>query len=329
MGHAGEPSHEILEQAAEWYALLRSEEADAGDRERWQAWMATAAEHRRAWGYVESVSRHFATLQTAPDPRGTAEELWKANGRMMQRRRALGSLVAVVGIGLAGWLTWRSTPLPYLTRTRNADYRTATGEIREIALPDGSRVWLNTATAIREAYDARYRTLSLIEGEILIDTASDPSRPFVVETPQGRLRALGTRFAVRRRGESSELSVHAGAVEIATQSGAWNVVPAGRRTHFTHDGIAPLAPTDSAGEAWSRGVLIVEDMRLGELVEELRRYRSGHLGLSPSVADLKVFGSFPIDDTDATLDMLASALPIRIQRRLPWWVSIEPQADSD
>jgi len=70
-------------------------------------------------------------------------------------------------------------------------------------------------------------------------------------------------------------------------------------------------------------------MSLGEVVKELRRYRNGYLGIAPEVAHLRVFGSFPLRDTDNTLSMLASALPIRIQRTLPWWVSIEARTNAD
>lgn len=70
-------------------------------------------------------------------------------------------------------------------------------------------------------------------------------------------------------------------------------------------------------------------MTLDDVVQELRRYRGGYLGIAPEVAGLRVFGSFPLRDTDDTLTMLASALPIRIQRTLPWWVSIEARTNAD
>ena len=41
------------------------------------------------------------------------------------------------------------------------------------------------------------------------------------------------------------------------------------------------------------------------------------------MADLTVYGSFPIEDTDRVLAMLASALPIRIEQPYAWWTSIE------
>jgi len=323
----GEPCHRAMEQAAEWYALLRSEEATERDQQRWRAWLDQDPEHQRAWQYVESVSRRFAPLQSTPDPRRTAEGLWEANTRLLQRRRVLAGIVGLAGAGLLGWGTWRHTPLPLMAQAWRADFRTATGESRKLELPDGTRLWLNTATAVNQDYSVRQRRLHLVVGEIHIDTAADPSRPFVVETPPGRLRALGTRFTVRLDGEQTFLAVYEGAVEVRTHQGTEATLQARQQVRFGPQGIDAIQPANPAREAWRRGVLMAQDMTLRELVAELRRYRHGHLGLDPEVADLRVFGNFPLTDTDDTLDMLAAALPVRIRRTLPWWVSIEPEVN--
>jgi len=315
-----------MEQAAEWYALLAAEDATADDCDRWRAWLAQAVEHRRAWEYVESVSQRFRPIQSTPDPRRTADGLWEANTRLRQRRRVLTGITGLGVAGLLGMAAWRHTPLPLMAQSWQADYRTATSESRELRLPDGSRLWLNTATAVNQAYTARRRRLELVTGEMLIDTARDPSRPLTVRTPQGLLRALGTRFTVRLDGEQTLLAVYDGAVAVRSLRGAEAAVQAGQQVRFSQHALAPVQPADPAREAWSRGVLVAQDMTLRELAMELRRYRHGHLGLAPEVADLRVFGNFPLNDTDATLDMLAGALPVRIRRTLPWWVSIEPDS---
>jgi len=315
-----------MEQAAEWYALLRSEEATERDQTRWHAWLDEDPGHRQAWQYVESVSRRFDPIQSTPDPRRTAEGLWEANTRLLRRRLVLAGIAGLAGAGLLGWGTWRHTPLPLMAQAWQADYRTATGETRKVELPDGTRLWLNTTTAVNQDFDARQRRLQLVTGEAFIDTAADPSRPFVVETPQGRLRALGTRFTVHLDGEQTLLAVYEGAVTIWTRQGAGVTLQAGEQVRFSAEAPEPVQPANPAREAWRRGVLVAQDITLSEVATELRRYRHGHLGLAPEVAELRVFGNFPLTDTDHTLDMLGDALPVRIRRILPWWVSIEPDS---
>lgn len=321
-----EPAHHVMEQAADWYALLSSDEATQADHANWKAWLARSPEHRLAWSYVERVSRHFEPMQSGSDPRRTADGLWEANSRVIKRRQVLGGLAALAGTGMLSWFTMRHTPIPLMAQAWRADYHTATGESREVVLSDGTRVWLNTASAFNQNYTSDIRHLNLLMGEILIDTASDALRPFIVETPQGRLRALGTRFTVRLNDAETYLAVYDGMVEAQNQLGEQRIVTSGEQLRFTPQTLNPSEPADPAREAWSRGMLVAQDIPLYEVVKELRRYRKGHLGVAPEVADLLVFGNFPLSNTDTTLEMLTNVLPIQIHYRLPWWVTIEAKS---
>ncbi|RYY93978.1 MAG: iron dicitrate transport regulator FecR, partial [Comamonadaceae bacterium] len=210
-----------------------------------------------------------------------------------------------------------------------ADHHTGTGERRDLTLPDGSRVWLNTATAVQTNWGADLRRLVLLGGEILVQTAPDEEpgphgpRPFVVDTAFGRLQALGTRFAVRHGAQQSRLDVFDGAVAIRTAAGPTLRVAAGSAARFNGDAVGPLLAADRAREAWSRGRLPADGLPLRELLAELSRYRRGHISVAPDVAGLKVMGVYPTDNTDQALDMLARSLPIRVQRSLPWWTTVE------
>jgi transmembrane sensor len=227
---------------------------------------------------------------------------------------------------------WRYTSLPGMTQSWLADYRTGTGEVREIALSDGIRVWINAISAFNQDYRPDQRRLHLVRGEILIETATaidSLQRPFYVVTPQGRLQALGTRFTVRLDESETFVAVYEGAVEVRTATiGATVIIPAGQQTRFTGASLAgseTADPADPAREAWTRGLLVARNIPLSDVVQELRRHYHGHLGLAPEVADLRVFGGYPVNDPDRTLVMLESVMPIRVRRTLPWWVSIEPE----
>ena len=72
-------------------------------------------------------------------------------------------------------------------------------------------------------------------------------------------------------------------------------------------------------------MLVVDNARLADVVEELGRYRSGYLGVDKNVADLRITGSFPLQDTDLALNALLPTLPVQIQQRTPWWVTVVPK----
>ncbi|THF60144.1 FecR domain-containing protein [Pseudothauera rhizosphaerae] len=320
-------SFSAKEQAAEWFALLRSGDATDADRSQWEAWLAACEEHRNAWAYVQRVSNRFAPIQTSPDPRTTVGILQTAQGRLARRRRILLGLAAFGGTGLLSWATWRHTLLP--ARAWVADHHTGVGETRQISLTDGTRVWLGSASAFNEDFRPDLRRLHLVAGDIFIETAPDATRPFVVDTPHGRLRALGTRFDVRLEGRQTAVSVYEGAVEVRTAgSEATTVIRAGEQTRFDQQAIGETAAADPSREGWTQGILIAQDMPLSLLAAELARYRHGHLGVAPEVADLRVYGSFPLDSSDRALVMLASVLPIQVRQPLPWWSTIEARSGS-
>ena len=205
---------------------------------------------------------------------------------------------------------------------------TGTAEVRENLLSDGSRLWLNALSAVDVRFDSHQRLLELRLGEVLVDTARDTLRPFLLDTPQGRLRALGTRFGVRESHGQTLLSVFAGAVEVRLANDQVQVANAGQQLSFAQNTFGPLQPVSPAREAWRRGVLLADNLPLGQLLEELARHRHGHLGCDPAVAQMPVMGSFPLKDTDQALRLLAAALPISVEKPLPWWVNVGGKSGS-
>ncbi len=320
-----EPSHHVMEQAAEWYGLLRSGDAVDADKDRWKSWLDSDPEHQQAWQYVEAVSQQFSQIKSQTQSRELVNGLHEANQRVVRRRQLLFSMAALLGTGALGWLSWNKTPLPVLVNRLRGDHSTSIGEIKEVVLNDGTQLWLNTASAVNQIYSADRRLLELLGGEILINTADDKTRSFWVKTDHGSLRALGTEFTVRKKGNETLLTVFDGAVEITTRSGKKRVIESGEQTYFTNDLIGQQETANIARKAWHRDMFVAKDIPLSLLVDELRRYRQGHIGLAPELNDLKVFGSFPLQDTNKALELLAFALPVDVKQTLPWWVSIEPQ----
>ncbi|AFJ01370.1 putative FecR protein [Methylophaga frappieri] len=318
-------SHQAMEQAANWYALLGSDGVTEIDRQQWRLWLEKNSENERAWLYVESVSRRFKPLRSTPDPRQAAEGVWEANKRILKRRDILGGLFSLFGVGVVTWSTWRYTPIAIMAEAWHAEYQTEVGEIRDVVLSDGSQLWLNTQTAVSEHFDRQRRRLKLHHGEVLIDTAADANRQFSVVTPHGNLVALGTRFTVYTTAETSLIAVYQGRVSIQPTTTQPIIIEAGQQIRFDSHSYGALENASKARTSWHRRVLVAQNLSLAALVGELRRYRHGHVGLHPDLESLEVFGQFPITQTDETLDMLAEVLPIKIQRTLPWWVTIEPK----
>lgn len=308
--------YQVLQAAAQWFAVLQSDSVSEADREAWRAWLA-APEHARAWRRVEQISGRLEPL--AGDPFSPATTALLRSGQPT-RRQALKTLSILCSGGalalVAGAMPWRSW---------TADQRTAIGEVRDWRLDDGSRLWLNTDSAVDVAFEQRTRQFSLYRGELLMQAAAEP-RPLVLRTAEGSLRThTAARFSVVQRDGSTQLSVFDGAVEIMPSGQRRSrTVMGGRQIAFDSHHSETEGVVQSARQSWTEGVLVADNLRLDAFVAELARYRQGYLGCDPRVAGLRVVGAYPLADTDRVLDVLADTLALRINRRLPWWVSLEP-----
>nr|WP_254229162.1 FecR domain-containing protein [Agrobacterium salinitolerans] len=87
-----------------------------------------------------------------------------------------------------------------------------------LSLEDGSRISLNTDTAIAVHYSQKERRITLLRGEAYFDVAKNPERPFVVEDGALTAKALGTHYSVRTGNGAlpQEVQVEEGRVEVTT-----------------------------------------------------------------------------------------------------------------
>ena len=320
----GAIAEEVQQQAAEWLTVLMSDEASEAEHAAWQRWRGADPEHERAWQHIDAVSRRFNGLHRSAAAQALAGTQQQAvNGKRRQ-------LLAWLGVAAGGGMLAAQTGTWDGVRALRADYRTATGERREVVLDDGSVLSLNTGSAVNVRFDDKRRLIELLAGEILVSSGhgAGSAAPLVVATREGLVRALGTRFVVRQQDGVSTVEVFESAVEIRPRdsAGAPLLLAAGRGVAFSRH--APDAPhaIDAYADAWSRGQLIVDDVTLGDFLADLARYRPGVIDCAPAVAQLRLSGVFPLADTQRILNMLPNSLPVQVRSRTRYWVTVEPAA---
>lgn len=307
---------QLLEEAADWLVRLQTEGDSSALRQAIAQWRSRSPAHRAAWQRAERVMQHFAKLPPQLG-RQVLAETPRRGRRAALRQLALAALLAPAAVAL-----WRQAPW------EDGRWQTATGEQQRLELEDGTVLVLNTDSAVRVTYGQTERRIRLRHGEILVTTAPDlpgRNRPLLVESAQGLLRPLGTRFSVRQLEDRTRLAVFVGAVEITTKSGGRQVVPSGARSDFATDAIIPPAPLGPAEDAWEAGLLTANDLPLADFLAELGRYRSGVLRCHPAVAAMRVSGTFPLQDTEAALELLVKTRPLALRHLTRYWVSLEPR----
>jgi transmembrane sensor len=311
-------SARALDEAIAWQLCLDSGEASEQQRREFGQWLSAHPEHALVWHQLGGIDQQ---LTAAAPPLARRALLQGGARRRSLRRLSGGALGLLLATGIALALLAQQRPLgDYL-----ADHRTAAGEQRDLLLSDHSQVRLNSRSALDVDFAGDERRLFLRSGEILVQTAKGDPRPFVVDTAQGRLRALGTRFLVRREGESTELIVLQSAVAARPLAGPQErIIQAGEQVRMERLQLGDSEPAPIGAEAWSHGMLVADNLPLAQLIERLGEYRSGYLGLDPRLAGLRISGSFPLLDSDKALAALPPSLPVRIERFGPWWTRVVP-----
>lgn len=310
---ASAPNRKVFEAAAGWYVQFQADPPTLAEQKAWQLWIDSDPAHLAAWNQMEQLQRHLGTL-----PQDLKR---RALNTSQQRRQVLKLLLLATGTGFLGWNAQQHTSLGNAW----ADYKTGVGQRRNLSLADGSQIQLNTDTAIDVSFEAAQRLIRLRSGEILIQTGKlGDQRPFFVETGDGRIQALGTRFSVHKLSGSTRVGVLEDRVSVqpADRSTTAMILKAGEGADFDSRHIGLLHPFKSSAVAWTNGQLIVLDARLGEVIEELKRYRSGILHCDSRARDFRVSGTFRLDSTDAVLANLQASLPINVRYFSRYWVSI-------
>jgi len=170
---------------------------------------------------------------------------------------------------------------------------------------------------VNVAFSATRRQVSLLQGELSIQAVDDPLRPFDVLTAEGRVSTVASRFIVRQMASQTLVSVQENTVQVSDKHGHSGLASSGQSLLLRADQVFAAGASRAREDAWLNGLLDVDDESLGAVVDALRPYRYGLLRVSPAAASLRVFGVFPLDDSDRTLQSLAQVLPISVERYGP------------
>ncbi len=300
---------EVARQAAHWQMIMLDAQVSPAQQAACARWRAAAAEHEQAWQKAQRVQARLGLLppQLAM---GTLNR---------ERRQVLKQLLVLAILAPTGYVGYRQ----FAPQER---YATAVGERRRLTLADGTVLDLNTDSIVDVVFDQAQRLVMLKRGEILVDSGADPHsphhRPLRVASEEGLMEALGTRFLVRQRDASTQLSVFQGAVRVSPISGPQQTIAAGQRLTFNALGQGSAGPAREQDSQWTRGQLIAEEMPLAEFLGELGRYRHGWLRCRPEVARLLISGAFQLDNSERILAALPATLPVQVEYRTRYWVTV-------
>lgn len=320
-GDRDEIPDEISDAAQDWFLRLRSADMSAEDRRRFEAWRDADPRHADAWREVRAMWSEIGDLELAFAPHGRISPTSAA----APRRRWLspgwrwGAAVAGLAACLLVFVVVAPATMHLPTRLL-ADHGTAVGEQRTVALPDGSRAYLNTDTAIDVTFSDRRRVVKLLHGEAMFEVAKDEMRPFDVLALDGKATAVGTAFAVGIAGERATVTVTEGVVRVTSPDGSFDgasTLLAGQQVSYQQRGTPSAVRTldAEAATAWRRGAIAIRDRSLADALAEIGRYRPGRIVLLGNGARYApVTARLSLADVDGGIDALAATHGLTVTR---------------
>jgi transmembrane sensor len=302
----------VRDDAARWFVRLQEPAVSADEQQRFDAWLNQHPQHRDEFQLLQGLWS-AADLLPAPRLKALVETPPTRRERRPMLRYAVAASVLAVALGL-GLFSGLNHPGGY-----RAEFATALGERKHVALPDGSVIDLNSRSRLQVRFEQDRRVIELSEGEAMFSVAHDTSRPFVVETGNGKVTVTGTRFDVRRDVTQTRVAVEQGTVKVQGREAPDNQfinLTAGLGTAVDAQGKVAAAYAVNAAEltAWRSGKLVFNNASLSEVVAEVSRYREKPLTVAnPTVASLRLTSVFKSDNTDALLKALPSILPVAVR----------------
>ncbi|WLI10893.1 MULTISPECIES: FecR family protein [Pseudomonas] len=299
----------VRDEAAQWFVRLQEPAVNAEEQRRFEIWLDEHPQHRDEYQMLQSLwaaadllpAKRLHALCETPPARRTRHPL-------VRYAVAASVLAVALGLGLSSGL---NRPASY-----TAEYSTALGERRHVALPDGSVIDMNSRSRVQVHYEKDRRGIELTQGEAMFSVEHDSSRPFVVEAGSGKVTVTGTRFDVRRDSAQTRVVVEQGTVKVQGNGADFISLTAGLGTRVDAQGKVAAAYTVNPAEltAWRSGKLVFNNASLSEVAEEVSRYRQKPLTVgNAKVGNLRLTSVFKSDNTDALLKALPSILPVAIR----------------
>lgn len=289
----------VLEEAAAWFTRLKQSSISEATIEEFFAWRGDPV---NADAYAEVVARWRQADRVRNDPELVAlteaalrKETLLTRWRRLFRRPVLP--LSLASLALAGLLVL------LVAQFRHQTYETDVGAQQIVRLDDGTVLRLNTDSKVAIHFGRKVRTVRLLRGEGFFEVAHDPARPFVVEAGATRVRALGTKFDVRRLKAGTQVTLLEGRVQVTRSSRpeAWTLGP---NQQITVNGavVPPRSADAAAASSWTTGRVRFHETPLAAAVAEMNRYSRTKIVLEADhLVGIRVSGIFETGNTQAFL----------------------------
>ena len=234
--------------------------------------------------------------------------IWQLRGYMRYAAACIG-LALLSGLSYVAYQQYWQAESLLSVATQN--------EIKEVSLPDGSKVWLNKHTELKYpvSFDGKRRKVYL-EGEGYFEVAKNQEKPFVVQSEAMQVRVLGTVFNLNSDKEkmSAVVTLVQGEIEVkGNHDEGMVVLSPGQKAEL--DGIAKrllVKQVKTGIENWHDNTLVFENSDIFTIVRTLEHIYGVKILLSPDIDTEKTYtGAIKKkEDITKSLNLIKNVIPI-------------------
>jgi len=239
-------------------------------------------------------------------------ELYLKKRKRLRKKLATLTATAALCAVCAAWL------VPYVRQTSTVATPATTRQ--SLAFSDGTHTELNARTSLSTDFRYGRRTVTMASGEAFFSVAKDASHPFKVITPQGMVRVTGTQFNVRLASDgSAEVTLVEGNILVFRSTDREHPLSLAPGEDIVLSENAPqretLTPAQMKAKlAWRQGMAFFDHESLANAAAQFAAFHGITIRVDPSVASLRLGGSYALADLDQFLDAMGRMLPVKATR---------------
>lgn len=192
------------------------------------------------------------------------------------------------------------------------------GIVKELTLPDGTKVWLNNAAKLTypREFSKDERNVHL-EGEAYFEVSKNRHQPFIVESDAMRIRVLGTTFNFKcdKRCRVAEASLIEGEIEVKgnKEEGQIILTPGQRAELNRSTGRLTVKQVDPKMDAvWHDDLIPFEKADIFTITKALERFYNVKIILAPDIRSDKTYSGVlkKKSNIESVLKSLQNSIPV-------------------
>ncbi len=308
----------------EEYAQILSGECTPEEKQILLERLANNVDERVEFERLQNIWTNYS-----PETTSSAEKIWELTATKLEfeaqpknikltawmKYAAAVFIVVSLSLNLYWFVGQQNTAISWV------EYSTKNGEIKQITLPDGSTVTLNSESILlcQSKFGKNARNIFLM-GEAFFHVTKNPEAPFSVNTSEMTVRVLGTSFNVSSYANDPivSTSLEEGKVQIFTKEKPSNPIvlkPQDEALLERANGEITVNNQQKLIAPWREGRLRFHNNELLMITHQLeRKFDCEFIFIDEAAESLRFTGDFENETLDEILELLNKAHSFKLKK---------------